>query len=86
MPTMGDEVDKLMADDRERKRAALVATADIGRANGLRAGAEILLALIQGRKRIDAGELRAAAASMSDAADKVEAKANAAVAKLGGQI
>lgn len=69
--------------ERDAKKRLLVLTAEIGKANGLRAGAEILLALIQGRKRIDASDLRAAAASMNATADKVESRTKIEMLALG---
>lgn len=69
--------------DRDQKKRLLVLTAEIGKANGIRAGAEILEALIQGRKRIDALELRGAAASMKDAANKLDAKTKLEMMALG---
>jgi hypothetical protein len=60
--------------DRDAKKQLLLATADIGKVRGMRAGAEIMRALIQGRKRIDAGELKAAAIAMDDAADELDAR------------
>lgn len=69
--------------DRDQKKRLLVLTAEIGKANGIRAGAEILEALIQGRKRIDASELRAAAAAMNDTASKLDAKTKLEMMTLG---
>jgi hypothetical protein len=69
--------------DRDHKQRLLLLTAEMGKANGMRAGAEILRAIIQGRKRIDAAELRAAAAKMEDAAAKVDAKAKLEMVALG---
>ena len=74
-----DDLEKLSL---ERKREALMVTADLGKANGMRAGAEILRALAKGRKTISAGELRAAAETMEAAAAKVDAKAQAAIQSL----
>lgn len=69
--------------DREHKKRLLVLTADIGKANGMRAGAEIMLALIQGRKRIAAEELDLAAKSMNDAADRLDARTKLEMMALG---
>lgn len=69
--------------DREHKKRLLTLTAEIGKANGMRAGAEILLALIQGRKRIDTAEIRAAAMTMQSAADKVDGKVKLEMISLG---
>lgn len=69
--------------DREHKKRLLTLTAEIGKANGMRAGAEILLALIQGRKRIDTAEIRAAAMTMQSAADKVDGKVKLEMIALG---
>ena len=74
-----DDIEKL---SRERKRDALMVTADLGKANGMRAGAEILRALAKGRKTVSAGELRAAAETMEAAAAKVDTKAQAALKSL----
>ena len=59
---------------RDRKRDALVATAELGKANGLRAGAEIMRALAKGRKVVMASELLAAAQTIEEAARKLDAK------------
>lgn len=69
--------------DRDVKKELLLATADIGKANGMRAGAEILRALIQGRKRVDANELRAAAETMDRAAEKLDGRTKAVMLALG---
>ncbi len=66
----------------ERKRDALMVTADLGKANGLRAGAEIIRAIVKGRKMIGAGELLGAAETMEAAAAKMDAKADAAMKAL----
>lgn len=69
--------------EREHKKRLLMVTADFGKANGMRAGAEILRAIIRGRKRIDAAELSAAATTMENAAAKVDAKAKLEMMALG---
>ena len=74
-----DDLEKL---SRDRKRDALLVAADMGKANGMRAGAEILRALAKGRKTISAGELRAAADTMEAAAAKFDAKAQATIKSL----
>lgn len=68
---------------REHKKRLLELTADIGKVNGMRAGAEILRALIQDRKRIDTAEIRAAAMAMEDAATKLDARVKADLRTLG---
>ena len=67
---------------RDRKRDALVATADLGKANGLRAGAEILRALGKGRKVVMTSELLAAAQTIEDAARKLDVKTHAKMKEI----
>lgn len=69
--------------DRDQKKRLLMLTAEIGKANGMRAGAEIMRALIQGRKRIDTAELRAASMSMDAAAAKMDARVKLEMMALG---
>ena len=65
-----------------RKRDVLLVTADMGKAAGMRAGVEILRHLAKGRESISAGELMAVAATLEDAAAKVDADAQSAIRSL----
>ena len=65
-----------------RKRDVLLTTADMGKAAGMRAGVEILRDLAKGRESVSAGELMAAAATLEDAAAKVDAAAQSAIKSL----
>lgn len=69
--------------EQDKKKRLLVLTADIGKANGLRAGAEIMRSLVQGRKRINTAELKAAAASMEETAHKIDARTKLEMMALG---
>lgn len=60
-----------MSDD---KKGLLLATADLGKANGMRAGAEILRALAKGRRTINTTELLEAAVSLNEAARKIDVR------------
>lgn len=77
-----DAIDKTA---RAQKYDALVATADIGRANGMRVGAKILRALAKGRRTVSGAELISAATQMEDVAAKVDAKAMEAIKAFAGE-
>jgi len=69
--------------DKDHKEQLLGLAAQRGWARGLRVGADLLSSLIQGRKRIDASELRAALATMLAVADEIDAKTKLAMTALG---
>jgi hypothetical protein len=68
---------------REHKKRLLMLTADLGKANGMKAGVEILRALAKGRKRVDAAELEATAITMESAILNLEAKTKREMEQLG---
>ena len=67
---------------KERKRDALMVTAELGKASGIRVGVEIIRAIAKGRRSVSSSELIAVALTMEEAADKIGAKANAKMKEM----
>lgn len=79
--TMGAAIDRFKSQQRAERETMLRAIGDIGKASGLEAGAKVLRALADHRRRVvGTSELKAAAEALEQAAEDIRAKANSQIA------
>lgn len=84
--TMGEKIDRLKAQQKAEREKLLRALGEMGKAEGLLAGAKILHALSDRKSRVvGTNELKAAAASMVEVASELRKKAELEIAAAKGR-
>ena len=76
-----DDLMKKAMPSRSNLEKVLSATAEIGMASGLEAAAKVMIALAEDGPKVDASEIRMAAASLTMSAEKKRTAAQAVLAR-----